>query len=121
MMAGVSSRHSSTRETTMNRRALLIFSSALLLAAAGSLAHAADPLVVYSSLDTADPASKAFTKKTGIPVNLVALSTGELLGKVAAEGNRPQFDILWVEGSAGMNPLAQQGSLQSQPRAPAKF
>jgi iron(III) transport system substrate-binding protein len=104
----------------MNRRALLIFSSALLLAAASGQAHAADPLVVYSSLDTADPASKAFTKKTGIPVNLVSLSTGELLGKVAAEGNRPQFDILWVEGSAVMSRLAQQGLLRSEPGAADK-
>jgi iron(III) transport system substrate-binding protein len=97
----------------MNRRALLIISSILLVGAVTG-ARAAEPLVVYSSLDTADPASKAFTKKTGIPVNLVSLSTGELLGKVAAEGNHPQFDILWVEGSAVMSRLAQQGLLKSE-------
>ena len=74
----------------MNRRAFLMISSAVLMTAAVG-ARAAEPLVVYSSLDTADPASKAFTKKTGIPVNLVSLSTGELLGKVAAEGNHPQL------------------------------
>jgi iron(III) transport system substrate-binding protein len=100
----------------MNRRALLIISSVLLVGAVTG-ARAAEPLVVYSSLDTADPASKAFTKKTGIPVNLVSLSTGELLGKVAAEGNHPQFDILWVEGSAVMSRLAQQGLLKSEPGA----
>jgi iron(III) transport system substrate-binding protein len=100
----------------MNRRALLIISS-VLLAGVATGARAAEPLVVYSSLDTADPASKAFTKKTGIPVNLVSLSTGELLGKVTAEGNHPQFDILWVEGSAVMSRLAQQGLLKSEPGA----
>jgi iron(III) transport system substrate-binding protein len=100
----------------MNRRALLIISSILLVGAVTG-ARAAEPLVVYSSLDTADPASKAFTKKTGIPVNLVSLSTGELLGKVAAEGNHPQFDILWVEGSAVMSRLAQEGLLKSEPGA----
>jgi iron(III) transport system substrate-binding protein len=100
----------------MNRRALLIISSFLLVGLVTG-ARAAEPLVVYSSLDTADPASKAFTKKTGIPVNLVSLSTGELLGKVAAEGNHPQFDILWVEGSAVMSRLAQQGLLKSEPGA----
>ena len=47
----------------MNRRALLIISSVLLLGGVAG-ARAAEPLVVYSSLDTADPASKAFTKKT---------------------------------------------------------
>lgn len=100
----------------MNRRAVLIISSVLLLGGVAG-ARAAEPLVVYSSLDTADPASKAFTKKTGIPVNLVSLSTGELLGKVAAEGNHPQFDVLWVEGSAVMDRLAGQGILKSEPGA----
>ena len=98
----------------MNRWILLSFACVFMLGGAVR-AHAADPLVVYSSLDTSDPATKAFTKKTGIPVNLVALSTGELLGKVAAEGNHPQFDVLWVEGSAVMNRLAQQGILKSEP------
>src|ERR1700747_2264129 len=90
-----------------------------ILAATGIVkqAYAADTLVVYSSLDTADPAAKAFTKKTGIPVNLVSLSTGELLGKVAAEGNHPQFDVLWIEGSAVMDRLAGQGMLKSEPGA----
>ena len=100
----------------MNRRAMLVLSSIMLMGAIAG-ANAAQPLVVYSSLDTADAASKAFTKKTGIPVNLVSLSTGELLGKVAAEGNNPQFDVLWVEGSAVMSRLAQQGLLKSEPGA----
>jgi iron(III) transport system substrate-binding protein len=88
-----------------------------ILAATGIVkqAYAADTLVVYSSLDTADPAAKAFTKKTGIQVNLVSLSTGELLGKVAAEGDHPQFDVLWVEGSAVMNRLAQEQLLKGEP------
>ncbi len=100
----------------MNRRAMLILSSVILMGAIAG-ANATQSLVVYSSLDTADAASKAFTKKTGIQVNLVSLSTGELLGKVAAEGNNPQFDVLWVEGSAVMSRLAQQGLLKSEPGA----
>lgn len=77
--------------------------------------QAADHLVVYSALDTVTTATKAFTAKTGIEVDLVRLSTGELLGKVAAEGNNPKFDVLWVEGSAVMNRLAQDGILKSEP------
>lgn len=77
--------------------------------------YAADHLVVYSALDTVDAASKAFTAKTGIAVDLVRLSTGELLGKVAAEGSNPQFDVLWVEGSAVMSRLAGQGILKPEP------
>lgn len=83
--------------------------------AAADEATAAEKLVVYSALDTVDSASKAFTQKTGIEVDLVRLSTGELLGKVAAEGNNPKFDVLWVEGSAVMNRLAEQGILKPEP------
>ncbi len=94
-----------------------IFAGALAscLFGAAASASAADHLVVYSALDTVDTATKAFTAKTGIPVDLVRLSTGELLGKVAAEGNKPQFDVLWVEGSAVMSRLAEQGILKSEP------
>lgn len=90
-----------------------IFASALFGAIVPS--NAADHLVVYSALDTVDSAAKAFTAKTGIAVDLVRLSTGELLGKVAAEGDNPQFDVLWVEGSAVMNRLAEQGILKPEP------
>jgi iron(III) transport system substrate-binding protein len=82
-------------------------------AATGS--QAADHLVVYSALDTVVPATKAFTEKTGIAIDLVRLSTGELLGKVAAEGSNPKFDVLWVEGSAVMNRLTEQGILKPEP------
>jgi iron(III) transport system substrate-binding protein len=85
------------------------------LSAAMGSAQAADHLVVYSALDTVDTATKAFTAKTGIQVDLVRLSTGELLGKVAAEGNKPKFDVLWVEGSAVMNRLADQKILKPEP------
>jgi iron(III) transport system substrate-binding protein len=79
-----------------------------------SPSNAADHLVIYSALDTVDTATKAFTAKTGIDVDLVRLSTGELLGKVAAEGNNPKFDVLWVEGSAVMSRLAQEGILKPE-------
>jgi len=85
------------------------------LAAMAVPSQAADHLVVYSALDTVVTATKAFTEKTGIQVDLVRLSTGELLGKVAAEGNNPKFDVLWVEGSAVMNRLAQDGILKPEP------
>jgi len=98
----------------MNKTILAGTLASCLLGAAAS-ASAADHLVVYSALDTVDAATKAFTAKTGIPVDLVRLSTGELLGKVAAEGDKPQFDVLWVEGSAVMSRLAEQGILKSEP------
>ena len=98
---------------------LTALSSALMLGTAVQ-ASQAETLVVYTALDTADAAAKAFTEKTGIDVNLVSLSTGELLGKVSAEGNNPKFDILWVEGSAVMSRLAQQGILKPEHGLTAK-
>ncbi len=83
-------------------------------------AYAGENLVVYSALDTVDAATKAFTQKSGLKVDLVRLSTGELLGKVAAEGDNPQFDVLWVEGSAVMNRLAEQGILKPEPGLASK-
>lgn len=94
-----------------------LFAGAFVSALLGAIvpSNAADHLIVYSALDTVDAATKAFTEKTGIQVDLVRLSTGELLGKVAAEGNNPKFDILWVEGSAVMSRLAEQGILKPEP------
>jgi iron(III) transport system substrate-binding protein len=91
------------------------FAAAIGFLASSTLAGAADHLVVYSAVDAVVPTVKAFSEKTGIQVDLVRLSTGELLGKVAAEGNNPKFDVLWVEGSAVMNRLADQGILKPEP------
>lgn len=88
--------------------------SALAALALTASAHA-ETIVLYSALDFAEPAAKAFAKKTGNEVKLVSLSTGELLGKVSAEGRNPQFDLLWVEGSAVMARLASEGILKGEP------
>jgi iron(III) transport system substrate-binding protein len=78
-------------------------------------AHA-EEIVVYEALDFAGGAAKAFTAKTGIDVKIVELeSTGEVLGKVAAEGDHPQFDVLWLEGSAIFDRLGQSGYLMALP------
>lgn len=88
---------------------------ALLLSTAALPAAAAD-LVLYDALDFAGHVAEAFTKATGVTVDLVEPgSTGETLGKIAAEGNNPQFDILWVDGSAVFERLMQDGAVQPIP------
>jgi iron(III) transport system substrate-binding protein len=78
-------------------------------------ASAAD-LVMYDALDFAAPVAKAFTTKTGLTVDVVEPgSSGETLGKIAAEGNNPQFDIVWLDGSAVMERMAQDKVLQPVP------
>lgn len=90
--------------------AVLISASTLALPA-----FAAD-LVLYDKLDFAAGVAKAFTAKTGITVDVVEPgSTGELLGKIAAEGDNPQFDLVWVDGSAVMERMLENGVLQKVP------
>ena len=88
--------------------------SALSMAAPAS----ASDLVLYDALDFAGPVAKAFQAKTGLTVDVVEPgSTGETLGKIAAEGSNPQFDIVWLDGSAVMERMAADHVLQAIPAA----
>ena len=62
-------------------------------------AHAADALELYAALDYSTSVATAFTAKTGIPVNVTALSTGPLLAKITAEKNNPQWGAYWADGA----------------------
>ncbi|MDL2400368.1 ABC transporter substrate-binding protein [Rhizobium mayense] len=73
-------------------------------------------LVLYDALDFSGKVAKAFEAKTGLKVDVVEPgSTGEVLGKIAAEGNNPQFDIVWLDGSAVMERMAADHVLQPIP------
>lgn len=88
---------------------------AALLASAIALPAMAD-IVMYDKLDFGKDVAKAFTAKTGIKVDVVEPgSTGELLGKIAAEGDNPQFDVVWVDGSAVLSRMLANGVLQPVP------
>lgn len=67
---------------------------ALLAALALSFASA-QTLVVYSSVDeeNANRILAAFTQATGIPVQMVFLSSGPALSRIEAESARPQADV----------------------------
>lgn len=60
-----------------------------------------ETLTVYIAYpeDYAIAAMEKFEEETGINVNMVRMSAGEVLAKVRAEGNNPQADI-WYGGSA---------------------
>ena len=59
-------------------------------AAAAASAAAAVPLVVYSAQGYDSAMTKAFTKATGIPVQLDDNSTGPLLTQIEASKNNPK-------------------------------
>ncbi len=85
-----------------NKKFAALFATvALLVTGAGvaSQAQAADTLNVYAALDYSTDVIKAFTAKTGIQVNLTALSTGPLLAKIQAEKNNPQWGVYWADGA----------------------
>src|SRR6266404_7814042 len=90
--------------------------SAFLTIATLSAAASAADLVMYDALDFAGQVAKAFHAKTGLSVDVVEPgSTGETLGKIAAEGTNPQFDIVWLDGSAVMERMANDKVLQPIP------
>ncbi len=68
-------------------------------------------ITLYSAQGYDSDAAKAFQRQTGITVNLVDDSTGNLLAKIAAEGNNPQWDAVWFDGNVTMQSLDDQGLL----------
>ena len=68
-------------------------------------------LTLYSAQGYDSDAAKAFQQQTGIAVKLVDDSTGNLLAKIAAEGNNPQWDVAWFDGNVTMQTLDDQGLL----------
>jgi iron(III) transport system substrate-binding protein len=55
--------------------------------------------------------TKAFTKATGIPVQLDDNSTGPLLTQIEASKNNPKWGLLWVDGDTAFAGLDTQGLL----------
>jgi iron(III) transport system substrate-binding protein len=91
---------------------------AAVLATTAALPAMAEKIVMYDALDFAGTVAKAFTAKTGIEVDVVEPgSTGETLGKIAAEGDNPQFDVVWVDGSAVLERMLGNKVLQPVPEA----
>jgi iron(III) transport system substrate-binding protein len=98
----------------VSRRTLLAAGAALAIPHIARAEPA--PLVIYDALDFVQAAAHAFTAKTGLKVNLVEQGgTGGVLGKIAAEADRPQYDIVWLEGSAVMDRMAKSGVLGRHP------
>ena len=68
-------------------------------------------LTVYSAQGYDSDATKAFQQQMGITTKLVDDSTGNLLAKISAEGNNPQWDVAWFDGNVTMQELDDQGYL----------
>lgn len=78
-------------------------------------------LVLYSGLDYGPAVGKAFTRKTGIPVRVIRLSTGSLLARITAEGRHPDWDIAWFDGATAAVELDRAGLLEHGLTPPVKL
>jgi iron(III) transport system substrate-binding protein len=106
-----SSPSSSSAPAASSSSASSAASSSASAAAVASSSAAAVPLVVYSAQGYDSAMTKAFTKATGIPVQLDDNSTGPLLTQIEASKNNPKWGLLWVDGDTAFAGLDTQGLL----------
>ncbi|MFP4238453.1 MAG: extracellular solute-binding protein [Rhodosalinus sp.] len=89
-------------------------SAALTAAAAFSLPavaqDAAGPLVLYTN-DFEGAITERFEADTGREIDVVQMSGGEILARIAAEASNPQWDVLIYNGSYTFHMLDEQGAL----------
>lgn len=55
--------------------------------------------------------SDRFTADTGIPTEIADIGGGEILARIAAEANNPQWDVVILDGNGSLEALRQQGQL----------
>ena len=84
-------------------------------------ARAADTLNVYTAWpeSLSQPIFKAYTAKTGVQINFIRLSTGELVARATAEKNNPRADVLWGAPGDGFAAAKAAGILE--PYKPASW
>jgi iron(III) transport system substrate-binding protein len=72
------------------------------------------------------PIFKAYTAKTGVQINFIRLSTGELVARATAEKNNPRADVIWGAPGDGFAAAKAAGLLEpykppTWDRIPAEF
>lgn len=99
-------------ETTMNPILRAVGAAALStgLAGAALAQDSAGPLVLYTN-DFEGVITQRFEADTGREIDVVQMSGGELLARIAAEASNPQWDVLIFNGSYVMHGLDLQGQL----------
>src|SRR5499426_481178 len=87
---------------------------ALLLITGFAGGAAAETINVYTAWpeSLSQPIFKAFTAKTGINVNFIRLSTGELVARATAEKNNPRADVIWGAPGDGFAAAKEAGILE---------
>lgn len=96
------------------RRGLVAVLIGLLLAVASATAAAQEVVRVYAVINEDDVRLLAdmFTEETGIEVDFLRASTGELVSRVIAEAGAPQADVLLGGPSGQFIAIAEAGALE---------
>lgn len=106
--------NSNESETPMTPFQTTLSSAAMTAVAAFSLPavaqDAAGPLVLYTN-DFEGAITERFETDTGREIDVVQMSGGEILARIAAEAANPQWDVLIFNGSYTFHMLDQQGAL----------
>lgn len=68
----------------------------------------ASPLVLYTN-DFEDIIGERFTADTGHDIEVIQMSGGNLLARIAAERNNPRWDVLLFDGVGSLHSMDQQG------------
>ena len=81
----------------------------------------AQTLNVYTAWpeSLSQPIFKAYTAKTGVPINFIRLSTGELVARATAEKNNPRADVIWGAPGDGFAAAKEAGIIE--PYKPATW
>src|SRR5712692_8137486 len=84
------------------------------LLAALSGASMAQTVNVYTAWpeSLSQPIFKAYTAKTGVQVNFIRLSTGELVARATAEKNNPRADVIWGAPGDGFAAAKEAGIIE---------
>src|SRR5207247_8301036 len=79
-----------------------------------SVTSAAETVNVYTAWpeSLSQPIFKAYTAKTGVQVNFIRLSTGELVARATAEKNNPRADVIWGAPGDGFAAAKEAGLLE---------
>src|SRR5438552_10443053 len=85
----------------------------VLLSVTAGLASA-QTLNVYTAWpeSLSQPIFKAYTAKTGVPINFIRLSTGELVARATAERNNPRADVIWGAPGDGFAAAKEAGLIE---------
>ena len=96
--------------------------AALLVLAGWTSEASAQTLNVYTAWpeSLSQPIFKAYTAKTGVQINFIRLSTGELVARATAEKNNPRADVIWGAPGDGFAAAKEAGIIEAYRPASAE-